>query len=107
EARKHALEALKPVRYFYRQALWLQDRFPDAKLRDVPGLVRLVSRAEIEANDWSLTPGRYVGVAPEEVDADFDFETALKDIHIELKGLNEEAMELAATITRNFEELGA
>lgn len=107
EARKLAVEALKPVRYFHRQALWLQERFPDAQLRDVPGLVKLVSRAEIKENDWSLTPGRYVGVAPEEVDEDFDFEAALKDIHIELKSLNEEAVGLAATITRNFEELGA
>ena len=74
---------------------------------DVPGLVKRVSRAEIEANDWSLTPGRYVGVAPEEVDEDFDFEAALRDIHIELKGLNEEAAVLAARIARNFEELGA
>jgi type I restriction enzyme M protein len=107
EARKRAVEALKPVRYFHRQALWLQERFPEAELRDVPGLVKRVSRAEIEANDWSLTPGRYVGVAPEDVDEDFDFEAALRDIHIELKGLNEEAVELAATIARNFEELGA
>lgn len=107
EARKLVVEALKPVRYFHRQALWLQERFPDAELRDVPGLVKLVRRAEIEANDWSLTPGRYVGVAPEEVDEDFDFEAALKDIHIELKGLNDEAAELAVKIARNFEELGA
>lgn len=107
EARKPAVEALKLVRYSHKQALWLQERFPNAELRDVPGLVKLVSRAEIEANDWSLTPGRYVGVAPESVDEDFDFEVALKDIHIELKGLNEEAAELAAKIARNFEELGA
>lgn len=107
DARKAAVEALKPVRYFHRQALWLQERFPDAELRDVPGLVKLVNRAEIEANDWSLTPGRYVGVAPEEVDEDFDFEAALRDIHIELTDLNEEATALAATIARNFEELAA
>ena len=106
EARRAAVEALKPVRYFYRQALWLQERFPDAELRDVPGLVKRVSRAEIEANDWSLTPGRYVGVAPEEVDEEFDFEAALRDIHVELTGLNEEAVTLAARIARNFEELG-
>jgi len=107
EARKVAVEALRPVRYFHRQALWLQERFPKAELRDVPGLVKLVTRAEIEANDWSLTPGRYVGVAPEEVDEDFDFEATLRDIHIELKGLNEEAAELSARIARKFEELGA
>ena len=29
-------------------------------------LVKLVDRTEIEAHDWSLTPGRYVGVAPDE-----------------------------------------
>ena len=107
EARKDAVDALKPVRYFHRQALWLQERFPNAELRDVPGLVKLVSRSEIESNDWSLTPGRYVGVAPEEVDEDFDFEATLRDIHIELKGLNGEAVELAGKIARNFEELGA
>ena len=107
EARRAAVDALKPVRYFHRQALWLQERFPDAELRDVPGLVKRVSRAEIEANDWSLTPGRYVGVAPEEVDEDFDFEAALRDIHLELTGLNEEAVALVAKIARNFEELGA
>ena len=43
---------------------------------------------EIEAADWSLTPGRYVGVAPPEVDEDFDFEQTLKDIHLELADLN-------------------
>ena len=73
-----AVEQLKQVRYFHRQARWLTERFPEAKLRDVPGLVKLVDRAEIAANDWSLTPGRYVGVAPEAVDDDFDFEETLR-----------------------------
>jgi len=54
-----------------------------------------------------LTHGRYVGVAPEEPDEDFDFEEEWRSIHIDLKGLNEEAVELAARIARNFEELGA
>ena len=53
-----------------------------------------------------LTPGRYVGVAPQEEDEDFDFEEALRDIHVELAGLNEEAVELAKQIQQNFEELG-
>ncbi|AOZ69355.1 DNA methyltransferase [Rhodobacter xanthinilyticus] len=105
-ARAAAVEALRTARYFVKQADWLQERFPDAALRDVEGLVKLVSRAEIAAHDHSLTPGRYVGVAPEEVDEDFDFEEALRSIHIDLKGLNEEAAELAARIARNFEELG-
>jgi len=104
--RATAVEQLKLVRYFWRQARWLTERFPEAKLRDVPGLVKLVDRAEIEANDWSLTPGRYVGVAPEEEDEDFDFEEALREIHVELEDLNAEAVKLAAKIKKNFEELG-
>lgn len=106
EARKLAVEQLKQVRYFYKQAHWLLSRFPEGKLCDVEGLVKLVDIKAIEAADWSLTPGRYVGVAPEEVDEDFDFEEALRDIHIELQGLNAEAAELAEKIARNFEELG-
>lgn len=41
-----------------------------------------------------MTPGRYVGVAPEEVDGISDFEETLRDIHIELQGLNAEAIDL-------------
>ena len=105
--RADGVDALRRVRYFVLQADWLQERFPDAELSDVEGLVKLVARAEIEAHDWSLTPGRYVGVAPEEDDEDFDFEDALRSVHTELQGLNEEAVELAARIATNFKELGA
>lgn len=106
EQRKAAVEQLKHAGYFYRQIVWLQERFPEAELRDVPGLVKLVDRKEIEAADWSLTPGRYVVVAPSVEDDDFDFEQALRDIHIELADLNQEAETLAGKIQKNFEELG-
>lgn len=106
ESRKVAVTQLKQTRYFYQQAHWLQERFPDAVLRDVEGLVKLVDHDELERNDWSLTPGRYVGVAPEIVDEDFDFEATLREIHIELNGLNQESQVLAEQIARNFEELG-
>ena len=106
EQRKDAVEQLKETTYLYKQIVWLQERFPDAVLQDVPGLVKLVDKADIEAADWSLTPGRYVGVAPPEVDEDFDFEQSLRDIHVELSDLNMEAAELAAKIQENFEELG-
>ena len=101
------MEQLKATAYFERQAHWLLSRFPDAKLVAVPGLVKLVDRKEIEVADWSLTPGRYVGVAPAEVEEDFDFEQTIGDIHIELADLNREAAALAKKIQKNFEELGA
>jgi type I restriction enzyme M protein len=106
EERKAAVEQLKLAVYFHRQIHWLQDRFPGAEFAAVPGLCKAVTRAEIEAADWSLTPGRYVGVAPPEEDEDFDFEQTLRDIHVELADLNKEAIELAARIQENFEELG-
>jgi len=43
---------------------------------------------------------------PEEEDEEFDFEETLRDIHVELGDLNAEAVQLAATIKKNFEELG-
>ncbi|MFZ2653931.1 MAG: N-6 DNA methylase [Victivallales bacterium] len=106
ELRKRTVEQLKLASYSYKQAHWLQSRFPDAKFADVQGLCKLVSIKDIEANDWSLTPGRYVGVAPEEVDEDFDFEETLRTIHVELADLNEEAAKLAKNIQKSFEELG-
>ena len=106
ESRKVLVEALKKVRHYWKAAHWLQEKFPSAELRDIPGLVKRVSLAEIASNDWSLAPSRYVGVAPEEQDDDFDFEQSLRDIHMELQGLNEEAVDLAEKITRNFEGLG-
>ncbi len=54
EARQRAVEQLKQVHYFWKQAHWLTERFPEAQLRDVEGLVKLVDIKEIEANGWSL-----------------------------------------------------
>ncbi|AFL75744.1 type I restriction-modification system subunit M [Thiocystis violascens] len=104
--RKTAVEQIKLAVYFHRQIVWLQERFPKAEFVAVPGLCKSVTRAEIETADWSLTPGRYVGVAPPEEDEDFNFEQTLLDIHVELADLNREAVELATRIQANFEELG-
>ncbi len=106
DERKRVAEQLKDCAYLHRQIVWLQDRFPKAEMADVPGLCKVVTRADIEAADWSLTPGRFVGVAPAEVDEDFDFEQTLRDIHLELADLNRESVDLAVKIQTNFEELG-
>lgn len=106
EERKSAVEQLKDCAYLHRQVVWLHDRFPNAEIQDVLGLCKVVTRADIQAADWSLTPGRFVGVAPVEVDEDFDFEQTLRDIHLELADLNRESVDLAVKIQTNFEELG-
>lgn len=100
-----ALEALKRTSYFIAQAHWLLSRFPDGVFVDVPGLCAAVTRERIKQNDWSLTPGRYVGVAPIIEDDEEGFVDRMRTIHDELAELNERASELAATISANFEEL--
>lgn len=95
---------LHETEYFYRQAHWLTSRFPDGVYTDVEGLCKVVTQAEIEAKDWSLSPGRYVGVDTA-AHEDFDYEERLKEIHIELEGLNEEAIALANVIATNYKSI--
>jgi type I restriction enzyme M protein len=104
-ARDAATAALKEMIYWHSQANWLQSRFPDGVYGDVLGLCKVVSRADIARHDDSLTPGRYVGVAPLELEDDEDFEERMLEIHVELDALNEEAAELAATISESFKDL--
>jgi len=95
---------LHETEYFYKQAHWLTSRFPEGVYTDVEGLCKVVTQQEIKAKDWSLSPGRYVGVDTA-TDDDFDYEERLNEIHIELEGLNEEAIALAKTISENYKEL--
>jgi type I restriction enzyme M protein len=105
EKRIEATGELNLIRYFVKHARWLQDRFPDAKLRDVEGLVKLVPVKALETHDWSLAPGRYVGIAPQEDLEGFDFEETMRTMHQELSGLDQEAKDLAKLITKQFEAL--
>lgn len=95
---------LHETRYFWKQAHWLEKHFPDGLYTDVEGLCKIATQTEIENKDWSLSPGRYVGVSAIEED-DIDYEERLKEIHIELEGLNQEAIDLANTISENFKSL--
>ena len=103
--RDAVLDALKQAAYFSHQVHWLHSRFPQALFEDVPGLCKAVSVEDIAANDYSLTPGRYVGVAAALDDDEDDFAETLRGIHAELVELNDKAVELAGRIASNFQEL--
>ena len=60
---------------------------------DVPGLCKVATMAEIEAQGWSLNPGRYVG-ASARASEDMDFAERLEELNEELEVLNAEAHEL-------------
>ena len=76
---------------------WLQNTFQNGKYEDIEGLCKIVTIEEVQENDWSLTPGRYVGYSIE-VDENFDYTTRLKEIHGELNALNIEASKLMQQI---------
>lgn len=103
--RDAALNGLKQAAYFIHQVQWLHSRFPQALFDDVPGLCKAVTIEEIAANDWSLTPGRYVGVAQAASEDEDEFTEKLREIHDELTELNEKAAALAERIASNFQEL--
>jgi type I restriction enzyme M protein len=68
---------------------------------DIPGLCKAATLAEIEAQGWSLNPGRYVGVAPGEDVSDEDFKAQLQSLNEELEILNAQARTLEQTIAAN------
>ncbi|MFQ1894052.1 N-6 DNA methylase [Aeromonas veronii] len=103
--RDQVLQALKQASYFIAQVRWLHSRFPLGSFADVPGLCKAVTVDEIEANDHSLTPGRYVGVAQVATDDEEEFAEKMLAIHDELAELNDKAAELAERIARNIKEL--
>jgi type I restriction enzyme M protein len=82
----------------------LNEKFPDGQYADLPGLCKVATVTEIEAQGWSLNPGRYVGVAERAAD-DFDFKEKLEELNEELEMLNAEARELEARIAENVAKL--
>jgi type I restriction enzyme M protein len=106
--RDAVLKAFKQAVYFIHQGHWLHSRFPSGTFSNVPGLCRAVpieGENSIAANDYSLTPGRYVGMASTTAEDEEDFVEKLREIHDELGELNDKAVEMAVRVSRNLEEL--
>ena len=72
-------------------------RFPDRVYADVKGLCKVATLDEIEAQGFSLNPGRYVGTEVEELE-DEEFEEKLAAAHAELQALGLRARELEAGV---------
>lgn len=77
----------------------------DGTYQDIPGLCKVATRADIAAQDWSLNPGRYVGVATGELQDDNDFRIRLEALQEELEALNIDAAALQEVIARNVAEV--
>lgn len=75
------------------------------KYADVLGFCKVANRVEIEAQGWSLNPGRYVGATPGEEVSDEDFLERFGALNDELQRLTAEARELEEVIAKNAEEI--
>ncbi len=85
------------------QALF-QTAFPSGQYEDVQGLCKVATLEEIQAQGWSLNPGRYVGVADRAPD-EFEFSERLEELDEELELLNGEAHDLEERISLNIAAL--
>ncbi|WP_072620444.1 type I restriction-modification system subunit M [Spirulina major] len=107
---KGELEALhqevKAAEGFFLQVGWLQDRFPAAQYEDVVGLCKLATLEEIKEQDFSLNPGRYVGVVIEEDGkTEEEFIDELAEMHNSLALLSSNSLQLTQTIKKNIKLL--
>jgi type I restriction enzyme M protein len=82
----------------------LEQRFAKLRYANVAGLCKMASLEEIEAQGWSLNPGRYVGVGERAAD-EFDFTERLEELNGELETLNTQAIELQSLIASNLESV--
>lgn len=82
----------------------LTNKFPEGIYQDIPGVCKVAALADIEAQSWSLNPGRYVGVADFTAD-DFDFSERLGSLAEELELLNAEGLHLQDVISESVSQL--
>jgi type I restriction enzyme M protein len=75
----------------------IEENFPEGAYVDVLGLCKVAPRAEIEAQGWSLNPGRYTGTAAVEDDGE-DFTEKLASLYEEFSRLGDEAESLRAKV---------
>ena len=96
--------------YFQSQIDWLNERFPDNQYHDIVGLckvAKLEGEDGIKDQDYSLNPGRYVGVVIEDDGmTEEEFKAEMRSLADELTSLNTEAHKLEETIAANLKELG-
>lgn len=99
---KDSIDAAEEVVKLAGHALWLYERFGDGEYKDVPGLCKIASLAEVEEKNFSLTPGAYVGIAPVEDDG-LDFQTRMQEILDELCVLDEDFVLLSQKVKKNIQ----
>jgi len=74
--------------------------------QDIPGFCKSVTTVEIQAQNYILTPGRYVGMAPKTNEDSEPYEEKMKRLTAELYAQFEESARLEKEIKGNLTKLG-
>ena len=99
-------EGVKNAESYFRHIHWLQECFPQAEYEDITGLCKLATLEEVKEQDYSLNPGRYVGVVIEEDGkTEKEFITDLLAMNEELTKLNQESKRLERVVAGNARKL--
>jgi type I restriction enzyme M protein len=84
----------------------LQERFPEAVYEDVTGLFKLATLEETQEQDYSLNPGRYVGVVIEEDGmTEEEFDEEIKFLNNLLNELSSKSNLLSENIKLNLKNI--
>ena len=94
----------EPELKYGSEELFAEHSLPTDKYQDSLGLCKVVTIDEIEAQDWTLNPGRYVGVKVGKVE-DINFVVEFEKLSEDLSILNAEAHELEELIETNTQEI--
>lgn len=99
----------KTKEYYQAQIDWLTERFPKGVYQDVIGLckvAKLEGEDGIKDQDYSLNPGRYVGVVIEDDGmTEAEFKDKMLGLNTEYQKLSDETKTIEKTLEANLKEL--
>ena len=103
---KVSMEQSEDKQYWQGHIDWLLERFPEGEYRDIIGLCKAATingEDGIKEQDYSLNPGRYVGVVIEEDGlSEEEFRNELISLNEELLSLNSQCKDFERKITDNL-----
>ena len=98
-----------PKSYWQANIDWLKERFPEGKYRDVIGLckvAKLEGEDGVKDQDYSLNPGRYVGVVIEDDGmTEEEFKEKICSLKDEYNSISNDISKLEEVLNSNIKEL--
>jgi type I restriction enzyme M protein len=99
-------KSIKDSEIYFSHINWLQSRFPAAKYEDVTGLCKVATITDLKEQEYSLNPGRYVGVVIEDDGkTEQEFIQEMLSMNDELEKLNIQAHKLESVISHNIKQI--